>query len=756
MTRTPSVSKTQILKAMRKSFVYAAGLICLALSITNCQKEPVDQASPASEPNFELFAQPVATRTVNDGLDTKWVAGDDINVFHAVAGSTTYVSDGEFTVKDTETGSFDGTIKTLDADKSYDWYAFYPYTSQITTPGDREVGWVTVGGKSQTQTGNNSREHLSGEACPLYGISKNVASDKTPSIAMNHLTSVIKVSVANNSGEDLTVSSVSFTGTTDIVGTYYINFAAFPVAYKSSGDKYVSSTASLTVSNGEALANGSSADFYIAIKPFTAKSGSTLKLAVNGYEKTITLDKDITFTAGHIKLLNFKYDTSSKTATFNFADPASLGLTKPASGSGAEITESIINGGVTLSETDGSTKTRLWNKSGTCELRSYNGGTLSFSVEKGYVIKTITFAGNSIKAATADVGEYDNGTWLGESSSVTFSIGKDGLQINSVIIVYEKGIVLPSLTKPVITADVNSAKDGIDVFWSDVENATKYVVSCSGQKDVEVAAGVEIASFTGLTIGQEYTVTVTAMADGYKSATSAEAKVTIPDSRTPLATPEVEAEVQDINSVYALWGKIDGAKDYTVTCGERTFTTTGTEYTFTNLAYSTEYAVSVIANPSDETVNTKSAAGKSETVKTGANPSAEPITVTLGSDWNSLFGTSYSGNISLKKNEVLSLDGTVGDVSINVANGSSLNGYVKTSDFRAYNGYSIVLSVPSGKNITAIKTTKGGKTFSSGISTTVGKGSISDNSYTWSGSNQSVILSIGGTVSFATIVVTYE
>ena len=741
---------------MRKSFVYAAGLICLALSITNCHKEPVDQATPASEPNFELFALPVTTKTANDGLNTKWVADDDINVFHAVAGSTTYVSDGQFTVKDIENGSFDGTIKTLDADKSYDWYAFYPYTSQITTPGDREVGWVTVGGKSQTQTGNNSREHLSGEACPLYGISKNVASDKTPSIAMNHLTSVIKVSVANNSGEDLTVSSVSFTGTTDIVGTYYINFAAFPVAYKSSGDKYVSSTASLTVSNGEALANGSSADFYIAIKPFTAKSGSTLKLAVNGYEKTITLDKDITFTAGHIKLLNFKYDTSSKTATFNFADPASLGLTKPASGSGAEITESIINGGVTLSETDGSTKTRLWNKSGTCELRSYNGGTLSFSVEKGYVIKTITFAGNSIKAATADVGEYDNGTWLGESSSVTFSIGKDGLQINSVIIVYEKGIVLPSLTKPVITADVNSAKDGIDVFWSDVENATKYVVSCSGQKDVEVAAGVEIASFTGLTIGQEYTVTVTAMADGYKSATSAEAKVTIPDSRTPLATPEVEAEVQDINSVYALWGKIDGAKDYTVTCGERTFTTTGTEYTFTNLAYSTEYAVSVIANPSDETVNTKSAAGKSETVKTGANPSAEPITVTLGSDWNSLFGTSYSGNISLKKNEVLSLDGTVGDVSINVANGSSLNGYVKTSDFRAYNGYSIVLSVPSGKNITAIKTTKGGKTFSSGISTTVGKGSISDNSYTWSGSNQSVILSIGGTVSFATIVVTYE
>lgn len=517
---------------MRKSFVYAAGLMCLALSITDCQKELVDQTTPASEPNFELFAQPVTTKTANDGLDTKWVAKDAINVFHAEAGSTTYDSDGRFTVKDIETGRFDGTVSTsLSADKSYDWYAFYPYTSQITTPGDREVGWVTVGGTSQTQTGNGSRAHLAGGPCPLYGIASNVASDKVPSIEMNHLTSVIKVSVTNNSGEDLTVSSVSFTGTEDIVGTYFINFAASPVAYKSSGNAYVSSTASLTVSNGEALANGSSADFYIALKPFTAKTGSTLKLAVNGYEKALTLKNDITFTAGHIKPLNFNYDTSLKTATFNFADPESLGLTKPASGMGTEITASIINGGVTLSETDGSTKTRLWNKGGTCELRSYNGGTLSFSVEEGYIIKTITFAGNSIKAATADVGEYNDGTWQGESASVTFSIGKDGLQINSVIIVYEKGVVLPSL-----------------------------------------------------------------------------------------ATPEVIALLENINSIAAMWDAVDGAKDYTITCGEQTITTAETKYTFKDLAYSTEYTVSVVANPSDETTNAPSAAGKSEVVKTGANP----------------------------------------------------------------------------------------------------------------------------------------
>ena len=297
---------------MRKSFVFAAGLMCLALSITDCRKELVDQTTPASEPNFELFAQPVTTKTANNGLDTKWVAKDAINVFHAEAGSTSYVSDNKFTVKDIETGRFDGTVSTsLSADKSYDWYAFYPYSSYNKTPAGISkdtFGYTTIGGTSQTQTGNGSRAHLARESCPLYGIVSNVASDKVPSISMNHLTSVIKVSVTNNSGEDLTVSSVSFTGTEDIVGTYFINFAASPVAYKSSGNAYVSSTASLTVSNGEALANGSSADFYIALKPFTAKTGSTLKLAVNGYEKTLTLKNDITFTAGHIKPLNFNFD----------------------------------------------------------------------------------------------------------------------------------------------------------------------------------------------------------------------------------------------------------------------------------------------------------------------------------------------------------------------------------------------------------------------------------------------------------------
>ena len=130
-------------------------------------------------------------------------------------------------------------------------------------------------------------------------------------------------------------------------------------------------------------------------------------------------------------------------------------------------------------------------------------------------------------------------------------------------------------------------------------------------------------------------------------------------------------------------------------------------------------------------------------------------TVTLGNDWNTLFGTSYAGQISNVKANSLSLRGTADDVSIDVKNGSSTNGYVKTGDFRAYKGYKITLSTAAGK-ITSITSTKGGKTFTSGVKADVGELTISNNAINWSGSSETVVLSISGTVSFATITVTYD
>lgn len=288
--------------------------LAASLSLTNCTEKiegPIAPATPAGIP-FEISAD-ISTKTTNDGLVTNWAEGDAINLFHAVAGTTEYVSDNDFTLDATRAGVFTGSLAGggLNPSKSYDWYAFYPYSEYNKTPAGVSkdtFGYTHIGDKSQTQEVNDSKAHLCGDALPLYGVAKGLASDVKPEIAMNNLASVVAVKVKNTTTEPLVVKSVSFTSTEDIVGTYYIDFTGENVVYTGRGKDYVSATASLTVNNGEAIAANSEATFYIPIKPHTVAKDATLKISVNGYEKPLTLPKDVTFTAGKIKTLVFNYD----------------------------------------------------------------------------------------------------------------------------------------------------------------------------------------------------------------------------------------------------------------------------------------------------------------------------------------------------------------------------------------------------------------------------------------------------------------
>ena len=130
-------------------------------------------------------------------------------------------------------------------------------------------------------------------------------------------------------------------------------------------------------------------------------------------------------------------------------------------------------------------------------------------------------------------------------------------------------------------------------------------------------------------------------------------------------------------------------------------------------------------------------------------------TATFGSDWNALFGTTYTGSFNPTKNE-LTLSGSVNGVTLEAKNGTSTYGYVKTGDFRVYNGYTITITAPAGKVLTALSSTVGGKTFpEKSVSANPGSLSLSQGAINWSGSEHSVVLTISGTGSFKTIVATY-
>lgn len=298
-----------------------AALAC-SLVFTNCAKE-IESLVPET-PNageFEIIAS-ADTKTTNDGLNTKWAANDGINLFHAEAGTSTYTNDGEFSIAaaDLETGKFKGTLDAdLSADKSYDWYAFYPYSSYITTPANTN-SWTPIGCLKtgvQTQTGVNSMSHLAGSNYPLYGKTTNVSASDVPSITMTPAFSVVEIAVKNSTDAALSVSSIEFAAPEDIIGTYYINFSGNNASYTKSGDNYASSTAKLTVTEAS-IATGATAKFYLAVKPFTAASGSELSISVNGRTKKLTLTKDVTFSEGKIKKLSFDYEKAADYVTLDW------------------------------------------------------------------------------------------------------------------------------------------------------------------------------------------------------------------------------------------------------------------------------------------------------------------------------------------------------------------------------------------------------------------------------------------------------
>lgn len=381
-----------------KKQILTLGMMCAAaFALTNCDKQSTDPQLPTEGTPFEIIASTVDTKTANNGLSTVWTENDSLNVFHAVAGTTDYGTNDKFTW--TGTGNkFSGELTEALDGGSYDWYVLYPYNSHIETPGERTDGYTYIGhSKGVNQNGNNSTAHLCKTLCPLYGVAKGVEANASVNLTLKHLASVVKIVVKNSNDANLTVSNMTFTAEEDIVGSYFIDITQSPVVYTPSAEKYVYKTEVLNVKNGPPIAKGESAEFYIPVKPFTAASGSTLKISVNGYEKSLTMPKNITFEAGQIKEVAFVYDKVESTET---GTKVEFVFDYTATDVKKEDWE-IVKDGVTLAWSVGdntSGNVPSPNKEGS--IRMYVGTTLTITAPIGTKITKVQFTatGNSYGA----------------------------------------------------------------------------------------------------------------------------------------------------------------------------------------------------------------------------------------------------------------------------------------------------------------------------------------------------------------------
>lgn len=493
-------------------------MLAATFTLTNCVKEvnqPVDV--PSSGIPFEIVASASEdTKTENDGMKTKWTADDAINLFHAVTGSKEYVSDNSFTITEENLaqGRFKGELgEALDGSKSYDWYAFYPYSSYITTPENTAGGYSFIGHSGGLkQNAYDSMESLCGNVCPLYGIAENVPASELPSVKMNHLTSVVRIRVTNASGSPVAFTNASFTAPEDIVGQYYINFSTDQPAFT---PKSAKNTATVEVTNATELANGEVADLYLAVKPFTAETGEEIVITVNGYSKTIKMTKNVTFTAGKIKTVNFSF--TAKTATFDFTQPSLYGIepSKEAS-KGVEIPESITVGDVTMTHVSNSgSKVIIFTKSdgATYEMRAYNTDVLSFAVPSGYVIKNMVFKG----AKTGDSvfepnsGVYESKVWTGSANPLDLNLIATA-NIETITVMYELGTPDAPKQKQTLSFPEESYTATIgSAFTSPVLSGANTVVTYSSS-DENVATVDDQGKVTLIAAGKT-TITATAAGD---------------------------------------------------------------------------------------------------------------------------------------------------------------------------------------------------------------------------------------------------
>lgn len=523
-----------------KKLILSLGLMFAAtFALTNCTKNDEANNVPVlNGPKYELFAEPADTRTAlgDDGVSTTWLESDSINVFHAVAGSTTYKNDGDFDFDAATSGRFTGTLaEELAEGTEYDWYLFYPYNSFITTP-DNDNGRTYIGKRSdqsQVQNGNDSRAHICGTNCPLYGKA-TVKYPETLKVQMNHIASVIAVNVTNDDANDIVVKSVSFTAPESIVGEYYINFAGeSPII---TDYKYTSATAKLSVTDGAAItAEGGSAKFYMLVKPFTAAAGDKLSLSVTTDQgtctKSLTLPNDVAFTAGKIKTLNIGFTApNEKDVTWNLAIKSATSATSDAVLWDNDIASMLLEKGTSSQAANsyyGSTTTRI-----------YTGQDLTITPKDGYIIKRVEFTGSTNNY----IAKLQSSTWTNATASIngalvtvtpidgTTAIKADiggTCRLTGVVIFYEEGAVTPTITAENIVdvaaagvtdatatvtlkgldgVAVNAAPDGTVVTAASVEgNTLKYTVSKNDSlvaREGKITLSAEGADDVTITVSQ--------------------------------------------------------------------------------------------------------------------------------------------------------------------------------------------------------------------------------------------------------------
>lgn len=588
---------------MKKSFI---SLTAVAAILAGCAQE--NEYTP-SEKTHTLTVEVAdeATKTYVEGEKIYWhESGEQLNIIYFADESTTRsqsATHSDYKVVNNK-ATFTADFTPTDGAVKYTLGAFYPYADKSTTS---SINLTVPQEQTPTATSYDPKADILVSAQPVVtsGLPDKIQFQLVRMVAFAQMT-------IKGIPEGELINKVIISSPAKPAGA--VDFKVHE-ANTLENAKWYNNYEDITLNMGDKAATGSDVVWFVTVP--TDLSGTSLTVKVSTDKNDYIKEIDLTG-----KTLNFERANIAKFSVSGLSK-----VEKPKSYKLLTDASDLTPGDIMVISTKGSASSLAYlfgteasgtEASGTkCKVSSstiiLDGPEIIeipenariFTVESGAAAGTLSF-----KAADGYLyGNYDDVNW---TNTIGVKAEKDG--------------------EASWTVSVNESNNKAYIYNS-VYNTR--CVNCSSSSSS--------ATFNFASPSSSYYVYIY-----YINGTSAEPEQ---PAATPLATPVVTATAAG-NTVSATWAAVQGAKDYTVTCGSQISTVTETTTTFSDLDYATEYTVSVVANPADAAVNTVSEAG-SVKVTTEAAPAGESQTVTItfpdnfpeGAASGNSVGTIYSGDL---------------------------------------------------------------------------------------------------------------
>ena len=585
--------------AAMKKFVFT--LTAIAALLSSCVKSADEQIVIEKSATITVEALSADSRTYFEGEQILWAEkGEQLNIIYFADDSTTRrqsATHEEYTITD-NCAEFTADISTTDGATKYTFGAFSPYAYKSTTS---SVSLTVPQEQTPTENSFDPRADILVSENPI--VTETVPSKISFKFA--RMVAFAKMTLVGiPAGEK--IQKVTFSSASKPAGA--VEFKVHEQGTLENA-KWYNNYEDININLGGRTATGEDTVWFVTVP--TDLSGSSFTVTV------------VTDRANYTKSV----DLAGKTLNFERADVAVFRVTD-------------------LVEVEKPLSYKLMT-----DITALTAGD-----------KVIFCTKNSASSAAKLLSTTADGSALKFTSSVTVTdaleIAEDGLPENAALFTVESGV----------DADTFAFKAAEGYLYGNYDSdAYANKLSFKAEKDAEATWVVTMSAesyfatlyntlhgrYFNNYYGNKFNFASSQSTYNYyiyyiDGASTEEPETPEQPVVTPLEAPVVTATATG-NTVTVEWTAVEGAKDYTVVCGNQSLTVTTTTATFEGVTAGS-YKVTVTANPADEALHV---ASRSEAVEVVVEAAAEPQSVTLafpadmpeGAASGNSVGTIYSGDV---------------------------------------------------------------------------------------------------------------